>query len=74
MLVLNGREESKVHFARMWLDYLPNFQKLRRVAVVLLGKLFLQVLKPLDALPSSDCHAIFATSFLSIAILNQSLA
>ena len=37
VLVLNGREQSKVDFARMWLDYLPNFMQLKNVAVVLLG-------------------------------------
>ena len=38
VLVLNGREEAKVDFARMWLDYLPNFKHLKNVAVILLGK------------------------------------
>lgn len=37
ILVLNGREESKIDYARMWLDYLPNLEYLKNVAVVLLG-------------------------------------
>lgn len=37
VLVLNGREPAKVAAARIWLDSLPNFHKLKGAAVVLLG-------------------------------------
>lgn len=37
MLVLNGREVSKIKAAREWLNYLPLLKDLQHVAVVLLG-------------------------------------
>ena len=37
LLVLNGRESSKVEVARMWLDLLPSVTGLRNAAVLLLG-------------------------------------
>lgn len=37
ILVLNGREHSKIKSAKEWLDYLPSFKVLQHVAVVLLG-------------------------------------
>lgn len=37
VLVLNGREESKIAFARTWLDYLSYLPILRAAAVVMLG-------------------------------------
>lgn len=37
ILVLNGREPSKIDFAKLWLDHLPTFRQLRNVAVFLLG-------------------------------------
>lgn len=37
VLVLNGREPTKVAAARAWLDALPSFRRLKGVAVVLLG-------------------------------------
>ena len=37
VLVLNGREESKIAFAEQWLDYLPSLAMLQHVAVMLLG-------------------------------------
>ncbi|KAK6176404.1 hypothetical protein SNE40_014696 [Patella caerulea] len=37
LLVLNGREVSKVDFAKMWLDFLPTLPYLKNAAVVLLG-------------------------------------
>ncbi|KAK3601759.1 hypothetical protein CHS0354_016123 [Potamilus streckersoni] len=37
VLVLNGREPSKVEYAQLWLNSLPNFPHLKNVAVVLLG-------------------------------------
>lgn len=37
MLVLNGREQSKINSAKEWLNYLPSFKDLQHVAVVLLG-------------------------------------
>ena len=37
MLVINGREQSKVKAGKVWLDSLPAFPKLKNVAVVLLG-------------------------------------
>ncbi len=37
VLVINGREQSKIEFATMWLDYLQNLPNLKNVAVVLLG-------------------------------------
>lgn len=37
VLVLNGREQSKIDFAKVWLDSLRNFDQLKNVAVVLLG-------------------------------------
>ncbi|XP_019619540.1 PREDICTED: transmembrane protein 5-like [Branchiostoma belcheri] len=37
ILVLNGREQSKIEFATIWLDYLPSFPYLQNVAVFLLG-------------------------------------
>ena len=37
VLVVNGREQKKVEFARAWLDSLKNLPNLRHVAVVILG-------------------------------------
>ncbi|XP_013401373.1 UDP-D-xylose:ribitol-5-phosphate beta1,4-xylosyltransferase-like [Lingula anatina] len=37
VLVLNGREQSKIDFAKIWLDSLSTFEKLKNVAVILLG-------------------------------------
>ena len=37
VLVLNGREQSKINSAKEWLNYLPSFKDLQHVAVVLLG-------------------------------------
>ncbi|KAH8031868.1 hypothetical protein HPB51_021057 [Rhipicephalus microplus] len=37
VLVLNGREPTKVAAAQAWLDALPSFHRLKGVAVVLLG-------------------------------------
>ena len=37
VLVLNGREQAKIDFATMWLDYLHNLPLLKNVAIVLLG-------------------------------------
>lgn len=37
VLVLNGRSNDKVENAKQWLDYLPKFTLLKKVAVVLLG-------------------------------------
>lgn len=37
ILVLNGREQSKISSAKEWLDYLPSFKELQHVAVLLLG-------------------------------------
>ncbi|KAL5014767.1 hypothetical protein ScPMuIL_009037, partial [Solemya velum] len=37
LLVLNGREPSKIDFAKLWLDFLPRLTQLKNVAVVLLG-------------------------------------
>ena len=37
VLVLNGREQTKIQFARSWLDSLDSLTKLKNVAVVLLG-------------------------------------
>ncbi|GAB1603355.1 ribitol-5-phosphate xylosyltransferase 1-like [Argonauta hians] len=37
ILVLNGREPSKIDFAKLWLDFLPTLTHLRNVAVILLG-------------------------------------
>lgn len=37
VLVLNGREESKINSAKEWLNLLPSFKDLQHVAVVLLG-------------------------------------
>src|SRR6218665_604907 len=37
LLVLNGREESKIDFARDWLDYARYSPGIRSIGVVLLG-------------------------------------
>ena len=37
IIVLNGRDASKVDFAKAWLDYLPQLTRLRKVALVMLG-------------------------------------
>ena len=37
VLVLNGRSEEKIIAAKQWLDYLPLYVNLKKVAVVLLG-------------------------------------
>lgn len=37
ILVLNGREPSKIDFAKLWLDFLPTLANLKNVAVILLG-------------------------------------
>ncbi|GFU89586.1 ribitol-5-phosphate xylosyltransferase 1 [Trichonephila clavipes] len=37
VLVLNGRSDDKVSFARMWLDFLPQFRNLMSVVLILLG-------------------------------------
>ncbi|XP_074646068.1 ribitol-5-phosphate xylosyltransferase 1-like [Tubulanus polymorphus] len=37
VLILNGREDIKVKFAKSWLDYLPRYKKLQNVGVILLG-------------------------------------
>ncbi|XP_033098767.1 ribitol-5-phosphate xylosyltransferase 1-like [Anneissia japonica] len=37
VLVLNGRTQEKIDFARSWLDYLPHYADLKNIAVVLLG-------------------------------------
>jgi hypothetical protein len=37
VLILNGREQSKIELAQLWLDYLPNYELLQNVAVMLLG-------------------------------------
>ncbi|XP_021922540.1 transmembrane protein 5-like [Zootermopsis nevadensis] len=37
VLVLNGRSEEKIMSSKMWLDYLPLYQNLKKLAVVLLG-------------------------------------
>ncbi|XP_071961655.1 ribitol-5-phosphate xylosyltransferase 1-like [Antedon mediterranea] len=37
VLVLNGRTQEKIDFARSWLDYLPHYSNLKNIAVVLLG-------------------------------------
>ncbi|XP_075219508.1 ribitol-5-phosphate xylosyltransferase 1-like [Lycorma delicatula] len=37
VLVLNGRSEDKIKVGKSWLDYLPKYNKLKKVALVLLG-------------------------------------
>ncbi|GAB6033087.1 Transmembrane protein 5 [Chamberlinius hualienensis] len=37
VLVINGREDNKISYARTWLDYLDYIPSLERVAVVMLG-------------------------------------
>ncbi|KAJ8301086.1 LOW QUALITY PROTEIN: hypothetical protein KUTeg_020073 [Tegillarca granosa] len=37
VLILNGREESKINYSKQWLNFLSNLPKLKNVAVVLLG-------------------------------------
>ncbi|GFQ86209.1 ribitol-5-phosphate xylosyltransferase 1 [Trichonephila clavata] len=37
VLVLNGRSDDKVSFAKMWLDFLPQFRNLLSVVLILLG-------------------------------------
>lgn len=37
VLVLNGRSEEKVSFARMWLDFLPQFRNLKNTILIILG-------------------------------------
>ncbi|KFM72355.1 Transmembrane protein 5, partial [Stegodyphus mimosarum] len=37
LLILNGRSEDKVTFAKMWLDFLPQFRNLQSVTLVILG-------------------------------------
>ncbi|RZF46122.1 hypothetical protein LSTR_LSTR012982 [Laodelphax striatellus] len=37
ILVLNGRSEEKIVFAKHWLDYLPNYSRLKTLIVILLG-------------------------------------
>jgi hypothetical protein len=37
ILVLNGRSEEKIMSAKLWLDYLPLYPNLKKLAVVLLG-------------------------------------
>lgn len=37
LLILNGRDASKIDFAKMWLDFLPALPRLRNAAVLLLG-------------------------------------
>ncbi|XP_069693916.1 ribitol-5-phosphate xylosyltransferase 1-like [Periplaneta americana] len=37
ILVLNGRSDEKIAAAKLWLDYVPFYTKLKKLAVVLLG-------------------------------------
>lgn len=37
VLVLNGRSEDKIISSKLWLDYLPLYPNLKKLAVVLLG-------------------------------------
>ena len=37
MLVLNGRSEEKILFAKTWLDFLPKFPNLKSTVLVILG-------------------------------------
>lgn len=37
VLVLNGRSTEKIEAAKLWLDYIPLFTNLLKLAVVLLG-------------------------------------
>ncbi|XP_014675367.1 PREDICTED: transmembrane protein 5-like [Priapulus caudatus] len=37
VLILNTRDEGKVEFARIWLDFLPKLRRLRLAIVILLG-------------------------------------
>ncbi|GIY97710.1 ribitol-5-phosphate xylosyltransferase 1 [Caerostris extrusa] len=37
ILILNGRSDDKVTFAKMWLDFLPQFRNLRSVILIILG-------------------------------------
>ncbi|XP_013794648.1 transmembrane protein 5-like [Limulus polyphemus] len=37
ILILNGRNEEKVTFAKVWLEFLPKLKYLKNVALVLLG-------------------------------------
>jgi len=37
VLVLNGRSEEKIESSKLWLDYLPLYPDLKKLAVVLLG-------------------------------------
>ncbi|XP_041350136.1 ribitol-5-phosphate xylosyltransferase 1-like [Gigantopelta aegis] len=37
VLVLNGRETSKIDFAKLWLDFLPTLPNLKNAAVIILG-------------------------------------
>ncbi|XP_070193466.1 ribitol-5-phosphate xylosyltransferase 1-like [Littorina saxatilis] len=61
LLVLNGREASKVDFAKMWLDFLPSLPRLRNAAVVLLGNEQCRNswLLPYLKLPGSRLRSVF---------------
>ncbi|XP_054721801.1 ribitol-5-phosphate xylosyltransferase 1-like [Uloborus diversus] len=37
ILILNGRSEDKVSFAKMWLDFLPQFNNLKSAILIILG-------------------------------------
>ena len=37
VLVINGRENSKIKYAKAWLDYLPHYPSLKGTVVVMLG-------------------------------------
>lgn len=37
VLILNGRSDDKISFAKMWLDFLPQFRQLHSVLLILLG-------------------------------------
>ncbi|KAG8182575.1 hypothetical protein JTE90_021715 [Oedothorax gibbosus] len=37
VLILNGRSDDKVSFAKVWLDFLPQFQNLHTVILMILG-------------------------------------
>jgi hypothetical protein len=39
VLILNGREPTKIQYAQMWLDFISKYSSsLRNIALVLLGK------------------------------------
>lgn len=37
VLIINGRSEDKIKVGKGWLDYLPKYTQLKKVALVLLG-------------------------------------